>query len=131
MTDHADEELANDEIQDEDLFHSVLHGEIIEDYPDDKPFPSCLVHGKDKMLTPICPLCGGKVIEKEVEKIVKGGNDVAILRVKAGVCEKCGERFYMKEVHKKIEEIRSELKQKATEMYKPIGRTYTYESVIE
>lgn len=48
MTDHADEELANDEILDEDLFHSVLHGEIIEDYSDDKPFPSCLVYGKDQ-----------------------------------------------------------------------------------
>jgi len=82
------------------------------------------------MLTPICPICGGKVVEKEVEKIVKGGSDVAILRVKAGVCEKCGERIYTKEVHKKIEDIRSELKQKATEMYKPIGRTYAYESVI-
>jgi len=48
MTDHADEGLANDEILEEDLFHSVLHGEIIEDYPDDKPFPSCLVYGKDQ-----------------------------------------------------------------------------------
>ncbi len=43
MTDHADEELANDEILDEDLLRSVLHGDIIEEYPDDKPFPSCLV----------------------------------------------------------------------------------------
>ena len=49
---------------------------------------------------------------------------MAILKVKAGVCEKCGERFYTKEVHKKIEQIRSELKQKITEMYKPLGRTY-------
>jgi len=48
MTDHADEELANDEISDEDLFNSVLHGEIIEDYLDDKPFSSCLVYGKDQ-----------------------------------------------------------------------------------
>jgi YgiT-type zinc finger domain-containing protein len=48
------------------------------------------------MLIPFCPLCGGKVVEKGVEKIVKGGNDVAILIVKAGVCEKCGERFYTK-----------------------------------
>ena len=83
------------------------------------------------MLTSVCPLCGGKVVEKEVEKIVKGGNVVAILRVKAGVCEKCGERFYTKEVHKKIEEIRSEFKQKTTELYKQIGRTYVYEVAIE
>ncbi len=48
MTDHADEELANDEILEEDLFHSVLQGKIIEDYPEDNPFPSCLVYGKDQ-----------------------------------------------------------------------------------
>jgi len=48
MTDHADEELANDEILDEDLLRSVLHGEIIEEYLDDKPFPSCLIYGKDQ-----------------------------------------------------------------------------------
>ena len=82
------------------------------------------------MLTPICPICGGEVVEKNVEKIVKGGNDVAILRVKAGVCEKCGERLYTKEVHNKIEEIRSELKQRTLELFKPIGRTYAYESVV-
>nr|QNO47402.1 hypothetical protein FLPANLNF_00021 [Methanosarcinales archaeon ANME-2c ERB4] len=82
------------------------------------------------MLTPICPICGGEVVEKNVEKIVKGGNDVAILRVKAGVCEKCGERLYTKEVHKKIEEIRSELKHRTLGLFKPIGQTYAYESVI-
>ena len=82
------------------------------------------------MLTPICPICGGEVVEKNVEKIVKGGNDVAILRVKAGVCKKCGERLYTKEVHKKIEEIRSELKQSTLELFKPIGQTYAYEGVI-
>jgi hypothetical protein len=48
MTDQADEELANDGFLDEDLFYSVLHGEIIEDYTDDKPFPICLVYGKDQ-----------------------------------------------------------------------------------
>jgi len=48
VTDHADEELANDEILDNDLLHSVLDGEVIEDYQDDKPFPSCLVYGKDQ-----------------------------------------------------------------------------------
>ncbi len=47
MTDHADEELANDEILDDDLFHPVLCGEVLEDYMDDKPFPSCLVCGND------------------------------------------------------------------------------------
>jgi hypothetical protein len=48
ITDHADEELAHDEILGEDLFHSVLYGEVIEDYADDKPFPGCLVYGRDQ-----------------------------------------------------------------------------------
>ena len=29
-----------------EIFLSVLHGEIIEDYPTDKPYPSCLVYGR-------------------------------------------------------------------------------------
>jgi len=39
--------------------------------------------------------------------------------------------FIRKKFHKKIEGIRSELKQKTIEMYKPIGRTYVYEGAIE
>ncbi|MEA1895783.1 MAG: DUF4258 domain-containing protein [Euryarchaeota archaeon] len=53
ITDHADEELACDEILDEDLFRSVLYGEVIEDYADDRPFPSCLVYGRDLKGRPI------------------------------------------------------------------------------
>ncbi|WP_456475866.1 DUF4258 domain-containing protein [Candidatus Pyrohabitans sp.] len=48
ITEHADEELANDEISNESLYYSVLHGEIIEEYPDDFPFPSCLIFGRDQ-----------------------------------------------------------------------------------
>jgi len=40
VTDHADEELAADEISDEDLFQSVLTGEVIEKtIPKISPFP--------------------------------------------------------------------------------------------
>ncbi len=45
ISEHADEELANDAIEDDDLYNSVLNGEVIEDYADDKPFPSCLIYG--------------------------------------------------------------------------------------
>jgi len=53
ITEHADEELAADHISNEELFHSVLTGEIIEDYPDDFPFPSCLIYGRDQRGRPI------------------------------------------------------------------------------
>jgi hypothetical protein len=33
------------EIMEEKVFEAVLHGKIIEDYPEDVPYPSCLVHG--------------------------------------------------------------------------------------
>lgn len=45
ITDHADEEAHNDRLSLDEVFHSVLHGEMIEDYPDDVPYPSCLIYG--------------------------------------------------------------------------------------
>lgn len=45
MTDHADEEAHADRLSLDEVFSSVLQGEVIEDYPQDKPFPSCLVFG--------------------------------------------------------------------------------------
>ena len=45
ITDHADEEAQNDRLSYDEIFSSVLTGTIIEDYPDDKPYPSCLVAG--------------------------------------------------------------------------------------
>ena len=46
ITDHADEETASDKLSYEEVFFSVLQGQIIESYPKDKPYPSCLVFGQ-------------------------------------------------------------------------------------
>lgn len=45
ISDHADEEAEADELTFDEIYFSVLHGEIIEDDPDEKPYPSCLVYG--------------------------------------------------------------------------------------
>jgi hypothetical protein len=45
ITDHADEEAHADRLSYEEVFFSVLQGEIIETYPTDKPYPSCLIYG--------------------------------------------------------------------------------------
>ncbi len=45
ISDHADEEAEADELTFDEIYYSVLRGEIIEDYPDDKPYPSCLIYG--------------------------------------------------------------------------------------
>jgi len=31
----------------DEIYYSVMQGKIIEDYPTDKPFPSCLIMGKN------------------------------------------------------------------------------------
>lgn len=45
ITDHADEEAHSDYLSFDEIFISVVQGEIIEEYPDDKPYPSCLIYG--------------------------------------------------------------------------------------
>ena len=46
ITDHADEEAENDQLTFDEVYFSVVNGEVIEDYPDDKPYPSCLIYGR-------------------------------------------------------------------------------------
>jgi hypothetical protein len=46
ITDHADEEAEADQLSFDEVYFSVLHGEVIEDYPTDKLYPSCLVFGR-------------------------------------------------------------------------------------
>jgi len=49
ITDHADEEAVEDSLAFEGIYFSVMHGEIIEDYPEDKPYPSCLIFEKNPL----------------------------------------------------------------------------------
>lgn len=53
ITDHADEEAQNDNLSFEEVYYSVKKGEIIEDYPNDKPYPSCLIYGRNVKQEPI------------------------------------------------------------------------------
>lgn len=45
ITDHADEEAQADKLTFDEITRSVLGGEVIEDYPTSKPYPSCLIYG--------------------------------------------------------------------------------------
>ncbi len=72
----------------------------------------------------ICPICGGEMIEKTVEKIVRGGEDTAIIEVQAHVCQKCGERLYDSETVLLFEEVRTKLTADDTTEYDWIGRSY-------
>ena len=46
ITDHADEEAEADRLTFDEIYFSVLQGEIIEDDPTDKPYPSYLIYGR-------------------------------------------------------------------------------------
>lgn len=45
ITIHAQERLRQRGIKIKDIINCVMSGEIIEQYPDDFPFPSCLIFG--------------------------------------------------------------------------------------
>jgi len=47
ISDHADEEARLDQLTFDEIYFSIFHGEIIENYPSDKPYPSCLIFGKN------------------------------------------------------------------------------------
>lgn len=56
-----------------------------------------------------CPICGGELAEDTVEKLLRGGRNVAANRVKAVVCRKCGEIVYDAATVQKFQAIRDKL----------------------
>ena len=71
-----------------------------------------------------CPVCGGEMVEKEVEKLLRGGNHTAVVRVKAEVCLHCGERLYSKETISRFEQIRTKLSRQEVAEFQPLGQSF-------
>jgi len=71
-----------------------------------------------------CPVCGGELVEKEVEKLLRGGVHMAVLKVHAEVCLLCGERLYTQETVRRFEEIRAKLKRQETADFQPLGLSF-------
>ena len=53
ISDHADEEAEADGLTFDEIYFSVFHREIVEHYPIDKPYPSCLIFGRTFSGSPI------------------------------------------------------------------------------
>jgi hypothetical protein len=53
ITSHARVEAREDSLLLDEILHSVRNGEVIEDYPDDTPYPSGLVYGTNEESEPI------------------------------------------------------------------------------
>ena len=72
-----------------------------------------------------CPVCGGELEEREVEKLLRGGGgDTAVVNVHAEVCLHCGERLYSQETVRRFEEIRRKLEQKEVADFQLIGQSF-------
>ncbi len=71
-----------------------------------------------------CPVCGGELVEKEVEKLLRGGIHTATLRVRAEVCLHCGERLYAQDTVRYFEQIRNKLRRQETEGFLPLGQSF-------
>ena len=71
-----------------------------------------------------CPVCGGDLVEKEVEKVLRGGVNTAVLKVCAELCLHCGERLYSQETVMKFEKIRAKLERQETGEFQAIGVSY-------
>lgn len=71
-----------------------------------------------------CPICGGDMERKEVEKLLRGGKNTAILKVEADVCLHCGERLYSQETVSQFEQIRKKLMRKEIKDLQPMGQSF-------
>ncbi len=71
-----------------------------------------------------CPACDGELVEKEVEKLLRGGVHIAVLRVRVAVCLHCGERLYSEETVRRFEDIRAKLERQETAEFQLMGRSF-------
>lgn len=63
-------------------------------------------------------------MEREVEKLLRGGNHVAVLKVQAEVCLRCGERLYSEETVRHFERIKLKLARQETAEFEPMGQSF-------
>ena len=71
-----------------------------------------------------CPQCGNKLVFKRIDKVLRGGNDTAVVTVRAEVCLHCGERLFSADIVKKFEAIRGRLKRRETRGFEVVGQTF-------
>lgn len=71
-----------------------------------------------------CPVCGGEMVEKQVEKLLRGGVHTAVVTVCAEVCLRCGERLYAAETVRRFEQIRAKLARQDVDDFQALGRSF-------
>ena len=71
-----------------------------------------------------CPTCGGEVVRKQTEKLLRGGVNLGVVTVDAEVCLHCGERLFSVDTIRSFEKIRGKLDRQQVEGFEPIGRSF-------
>jgi len=64
------------------------------------------------------------MVEKDVEKLLRGGIHTAVVKVRAEVCLKCGERLYSTATIKRFEQIRAKLERQEVADFQPLGQSF-------
>ena len=71
-----------------------------------------------------CPRCGGELVEKMVEKLLRGGDNFAVVTVPAEVCRRCGEYLYSMETVELFERVRLRLADQDVADFVPLGHSF-------
>ncbi len=85
-----------------------------------------LANKEKKVMPPFpkCPVCSGEMVEKEIEKLLRGGIHTAVVKVRAEVCLHCGERLYSLDTVKRFEQIRTKLERREVAEFQPLGQSF-------
>ena len=78
---HARREMRNEEfgpIVDQEVYELVCSGEIIKQYPDDMPYPSCLIYGTTNARRPLHTVCAYAQENDQVVIITVYHPDIAL-----------------------------------------------------
>ena len=71
-----------------------------------------------------CPVCGGELDQRDVEKLLRGGVNLATVKVRAEVCLRCGERLYSRATISRFQQIRAKLANQEVDEFSPLGRSF-------
>ena len=80
-----------------------------------------------KIKSDLCPICGDQLVPRQVEVTLRGGENVAIVRIPALKCLYCREELYVGHIVEEFEKIRSQLARGETDDFKPLGKVYEVE----
>jgi YgiT-type zinc finger domain-containing protein len=70
-----------------------------------------------------CARCASSDLEDtDIEKLVRGGDDVVAVRVRATTCRHCGERYFSSDTVRVLEQARHDLAEGKLGRFRTVGR---------